>query len=760
MRPNREPDAAGCLIVCPATCSILLLQRSSGVSHGGTWGIPGGGGETFDKDSAATALRETWEEAQLHPHLLGVVDVQPKKIGQFITYLATLPTEQAPTLNWEHSAYSWCPFDSQRGTWAFPGPLHSFRHGMSGLAATMADPGVVRAVLAACDRATPNPTLYHGSPYTFDMREAKPTIKRFGPGVYFTTSKETAQSYSGQRSKPNDYAKVYACDVNLKNPIELHRVAKPRTWHGSDESWRAQAYENASELNAMLELQERDGGLGLEKFFSGSATTASRIRHLVDMGYDGIVVPMSHPAKFVPPEDAEEFFVVVFDPSGLECRTYLWDAIPNPRPDFISTYYNVTTRQGPLPVIEPERKTRPVRQDAIASLYARFAPSAPEPVALPPAPAPPPRVVEVPRAPEPVVLEAVLEPAPAPEPPPEVIVEPVAVSPVAKPKKPRKSRAKQAAAQVELFTEQAKPNAARARRDRRVARTVTETYEDYAGRMVSEEHQEGAWEHDPAYLTPGHFEEPGVQRASRIAEQARGGASVKALGRGNFGEAFLVSLPEGPVVVKIAAEVDIHGRRWDRAHQRQNFMHESGVANELRDLGVGIVPEVEYVELSDGTPALVREYGEPVKSLRPEEFAEVEQALVALESLGWRVEDQIDLYRRADGSLFVADVGIWHPEAIYEYGGPTYDDTALSGLLQMLARDTMGTSHSIPTLPSMLNDAKQIRRVVEDEERDRNSIFVRMAADHARKAIAARRALGLPVPQSLLEALSDVERNG
>ena len=157
MRPNREPDAAGCLIVCPATCSILLLQRSSGVSHGGTWGIPGGGGETFDKDSAATALRETWEEAQLHPHLLGVVDVQPKKIGQFITYLATLPTEQAPTLNWEHSAYSWCPFDSQRGTWAFPGPLHSFRHGMSGLAATMANPGVVRAVLSACGRATPNP---------------------------------------------------------------------------------------------------------------------------------------------------------------------------------------------------------------------------------------------------------------------------------------------------------------------------------------------------------------------------------------------------------------------------------------------------------------------------------------------------------------------------------------------------------------------------------------------------------------------------
>jgi hypothetical protein len=75
----------------------------------------------------------------------------------------------------------------------------------------------------------------------------------------------------------------------------------------------------------------------------------------------------------------------------------------------------------------------------------------------------------------------------------------------------------------------------------------------------------------------------------------------------------------------------------------------------------------------------------------------------------------------------------------------------------MLARDTMGTSHSIPTLPAMLSDVKRLRRVVDDEDGKLSSIWVRMAVDNARKAIAVRHSLGLQVPVELTEALAELE---
>jgi hypothetical protein len=73
-----------------------------------------------------------------------------------------------------------------------------------------------------------------------------------------------------------------------------------------------------------------------------------------------------------------------------------------------------------------------------------------------------------------------------------------------------------------------------------------------------------------------------------------------------------------------------------------------------------VVPRIVYVELEDGTPVLIREWGEPLQQITPREFAALEAELLDVERQhSWRVNDDLQLYRRADGSVFVGDVGFW-----------------------------------------------------------------------------------------------------
>lgn len=252
------------------------------------------------------------------------------------------------------------------------------------------------------------------------------------------------------------------------------------------------------------------------------------------------------------------------------------------------------------------------------------------------------------------------------------------------------------------------------------------------------------WTEYPPYLTEGHFDLAAVKEAVAIASQAK--RDGVPLGRGNFGETFRVDTSRGPVVVKVAASVMLYGERraWTPEEQRRNIMHEAGVANELSEMGYRIVPETVYVELDDGTPALVREYGEPAV-LTPEDFYALEVALVTLENeTSWRVQDDLLVLRRADGSLFIGDVGIWQPPTIRARKiGSGYSD--LDTLLSKLAMQTFG--FDVPVLPRILRYVQYL------QDRDEDAFFTKAYSDDLREALAERERVGLPSPARVYEVL-------
>ncbi len=163
----------------------------------------------------------------------------------------------------------------------------------------------------------------------------------------------------------------------------------------------------------------------------------------------------------------------------------------------------------------------------------------------------------------------------------------------------------------------------------------------------------------PAHVTPDHWTDPATLAAIAAARNTQQGYN-KRLGAGNFGIGYRADTPDGPRLVKIPAAHNIHEQPWTREQQTHNILHEAGVANELAALGYSVIPRGVYAEWGGGSPAFVRELGEPVTSLSPAEYGEVERQLLSIErDHGWRVVDELQMYRRPDGSVFVGDVGIW-----------------------------------------------------------------------------------------------------
>ena len=122
----------------------------------------------------------------------------------------------------------------------------------------------------------------------------------------------------------------------------------------------------------------------------------------------------------------------------------------------------------------------------------------------------------------------------------------------------------------------------------------------------------GAGGGDPS-LEPGHFEDPEVIAATTIAAQAldQYRMGVEPLGQGNFGVTYKV----GDFIVKLPAPYNVHGQDWEPAAIRTWLLHEAGIANQARKTApphvASYLPRIVYTEPS-GTPALVREYGEPI----------------------------------------------------------------------------------------------------------------------------------------------------
>ncbi|MEO8071309.1 MAG: hypothetical protein ABI652_07890, partial [Acidobacteriota bacterium] len=155
--------------------------------------------------------------------------------------------------------------------------------------------------------------------------------------------------------------------------------------------------------------------------------------------------------------------------------------------------------------------------------------------------------------------------------------------------------------------------------------------------------------------TLGHHALPDTRAAVQIAEAAR--AQNNRLGQGNFGIVYRVDTSAGPFAVKVPAYASIHGEPWSPAEQLHNFKHEAGVSNTIARMGYAdLMPNNRFVELHDGLIAIVREYGEPVKSLSLAEFVRIEEMLTKLDrKYFWEPHDDLQLYRRTDGSVYVAD---------------------------------------------------------------------------------------------------------
>lgn len=287
-------------------------------------------------------------------------------------------------------------------------------------------------------------------------------------------------------------------------------------------------------------------------------------------------------------------------------------------------------------------------------------------------------------------------------------------------------------------------------------------------------------------VTPGHWREPAVREARQYAENTTwtGNHRARKLGQGNFGIVFDVEdrTRTHHRAVKLATSTDIHGQAWTWEAQERNILHEAGVANELAALGFTIVPRGVYTTFGRGTPAFVRELGTPAQGITGPEYADIERQLVSIEvDHRWRVaDDDPALYRRADGTLFFADVGFWRaPRPGVSRAWSAMDSnlgmmlgqvqhTYLVGLGDKKTgapiappRDRPYDVRGVPTTVNLMADVKGLASGLEflrEEGKPLRSdkLTVHMA-EHLVEGVAARAALGVPTPSFALDAAREAQ---
>jgi hypothetical protein len=180
-----------------------------------------------------------------------------------------------------------------------------------------------------------------------------------------------------------------------------------------------------------------------------------------------------------------------------------------------------------------------------------------------------------------------------------------------------------------------------------------------AVRAKRDVYRQGRWSRQAtieAQPSAQHFGDPQVRALAARAQRIERTDLARFLGKGNFGAVYAL---DDDTIVKLPAIRDIHGRTWEPHVIKALLLHEAGISNELADAGSSVVPRTIYVELSDGTPALVRERGVEVEHATWTDLAELEVALADVEARGYAVRDRLLVLRRPDGSLFIGDVGLW-----------------------------------------------------------------------------------------------------
>jgi 8-oxo-dGTP pyrophosphatase MutT (NUDIX family) len=127
--------AAGCIIYAQDTKRFCIAQRSEEVEEPHTWGTWGGAIDNREQPKSA-ALRELREETGYEgpAELIPLYVFKHKSGFQYFNFLAVVPTEFVPILDWETEDYSWVKY----GKW--PTPLHN------GLKLLLQDPASINTI--------------------------------------------------------------------------------------------------------------------------------------------------------------------------------------------------------------------------------------------------------------------------------------------------------------------------------------------------------------------------------------------------------------------------------------------------------------------------------------------------------------------------------------------------------------------------------------------------------------------------------------
>lgn len=134
---------AGCMLMAQSTLRFLLPMRSAQVSEPHTYGTWGGAIDGSE-NPAVSVRRELREESgyvgvsSLYP-LLVYRDFDQGRV--YHNFLAVIPEEFEPVLNWETEHAIWVPFDE------FPRPQHP------GLESLLKDPYSIRTINSHMERA-------------------------------------------------------------------------------------------------------------------------------------------------------------------------------------------------------------------------------------------------------------------------------------------------------------------------------------------------------------------------------------------------------------------------------------------------------------------------------------------------------------------------------------------------------------------------------------------------------------------------------
>jgi ADP-ribose pyrophosphatase YjhB (NUDIX family) len=110
--------------VADTTGRIFLMRRSPLVKEGGLWSCPAGRIDPGE-EAIAAAVRELGEEAGYWgPMTMHAVILQGGQGRPFYHFIARVPSQFCPTMNWENDAAGW--YDRRH----LPSPLHP---GMKGV---------------------------------------------------------------------------------------------------------------------------------------------------------------------------------------------------------------------------------------------------------------------------------------------------------------------------------------------------------------------------------------------------------------------------------------------------------------------------------------------------------------------------------------------------------------------------------------------------------------------------------------------------